>query len=112
MYETRSGPPRTRTTPRVNVVFPAAESPTTPRTTGRVIRLRMPHQPISAAGQASAVGRGHVRRDRRTGAGLTLLDQVDLGQQVLGHSQRGLVDQSAVERDRAPTRPARLLHRG
>ena len=40
-----------------------------------------------------------------------LLDQLDLGQQVLGHAQRGGVDQAAVQRDGSLAVVGGLLHR-
>src|SRR6187455_759725 len=111
MYETCSRPPRTRTTPRVRVVFPAAESPTTPRTTGRVIRGRM-SDALPAAERLPSARCGVLSHpDRRPRAVLALLDQLDLGEQVLRHAQRGRVDQPAVEGDRTLARMGGLFHR-
>src|SRR5262249_21113463 len=110
IYETCSRPPSTRTTPRVRVVFPAAESPTTPRTTGRVIPRRMSNRCQAPASEPSAAG--DTLHGHRLRAVLTLLDQLDLGEQMLRHAQRGRVDQPAVEGDRPLAGTGGVLHGG
>ena len=96
-------PPRMRTT-AVRVVFPAAaESPTTqydrPRHSRRMPRVRLGRgRPSGTRGGAEPFWRSSISSI--------------FVQQVLGHSQRGRVDQAAVQRDRAHARIGRLLHRG
>ena len=71
---------------------------------------------VRSSAARHALARTHsdeIRQTRRRLAGryrLALLDQLDLRQQVLGHPQRGGVDQAALERDRALTRLRCLLH--
>ena len=78
-------------------------SPRHPSTTGRVIREEC---------HGSGWGAGCPSGTRRGAEPFWRSSISSIRQQVLGHTQRGRVDQAAVQGDRAHARIGRLLHRG